>query len=253
MEVDPAIRAVAALDDELRHGMYRFIRSTARPVTRDEAAAAVGISRKLAAFHLDKLVDAGVLRAGSAPVAGIRRVGRAPKVYEPVDSDIRVGIPPRRHDLLADVLLSAVLADLGRPGDGRAAHDDRAPTGGGEPGERPTAREAALHAAGERGRRIGVAERERVRPGRLGTERALTLAVTLLTRHGFEPVRASPASVRLGSCPFHPLAAAARELVCGINHRFLAGMIDGLDAASSVCTVLDPGAGGCCVELRAGP
>ena len=41
MQVDPAIRAVAVLDDELRRGMYYFIRAAHRPVTRDEAAAAV--------------------------------------------------------------------------------------------------------------------------------------------------------------------------------------------------------------------
>jgi predicted ArsR family transcriptional regulator len=61
---DPAIRAVAALDDELRRGMYAFIRKARRPVTREEAAASVGISRKLAAFHLDKLVEVGLLRTG---------------------------------------------------------------------------------------------------------------------------------------------------------------------------------------------
>lgn len=237
MEVDPAIRAVAVLDDELRRGMYRFIRVARRPVTRDEAAAAVGISRKLAAFHLDKLVDAGVLTADYQPVAGIRRVGRAPKVYQPVDADIRISIPPRHHDLLADILVAAVLAD--------DAH------GCDDVGEPETAGGAALRVAAERGRGIGRAEHERTRPGRLGVERALTLAVALLTRHGFEPVREAPGCVRLHSCPFHPLATTARELVCGINHRFLAGVLDGLGAASSVCAVLDPGTGTCCVELRA--
>ena len=92
---DPAIRAVAALDDELRRGMYAFIRAARRPVTRDEAAAAVGISRKLAAFHLDKLVDAGVLRTAAPQAAAERKVGRKPKVYEPAGTDLRLSIPPR--------------------------------------------------------------------------------------------------------------------------------------------------------------
>src|SRR6516225_117313 len=85
VSTNPAIRAIAALDDDLRRGMYAFIRAARRPVTRDEAAAAVGISRKLAAFHLDKLVDAGALRA-RYQAAG--RVGRAPKVYEPPEADL---------------------------------------------------------------------------------------------------------------------------------------------------------------------
>ncbi len=225
------------LDDELRRGMYQFIRAERRPVTREEAAEAVGISRKLAAFHLDKLVDAGVLTVADQPVTRLRRVGRAPKVYEPVDGDIRISFPPRHHDLLADILLAAVLADTARGNNGT--------------GEQETADKAALRVAGERGRGIGRAEHERTRPGRLGAERALTLAVALLARHGFEPVRETPGCVRLRSCPFHPLAATARELVCGINHRFLAGVLDGLGAASSVAAVLDPGTGPCCVELRA--
>lgn len=226
MTVDPAIRAVAALDDELRRGMYTFIRAAGRPVTRDEAASSVGISRKLAAFHLDKLVDAGVLQADYRPVAGIRKVGRAPKVYRPVDTDIQVSIPPRQHVLLADVLLDAVLAD---DEDGGAA---------------------ALRVARERGRELGVAERQQSRPGRLGAERTLALVTALLRRHGFEPARCSPPSVRLRTCPFHPIVARAPQLVCGINHAFLSGVLDGLDAGS-VRAGLDPRPGECCVELRA--
>jgi predicted ArsR family transcriptional regulator len=238
VEVDPAIRAVAVLDDELRRGMYYYIRAARRPVTRDEAATAVGISRKLAAFHLEKLVDAGVLAVADQPVSMLRRVGRAPKVYQPVDADISVSIPPRHHDLLAEILLAAVLAD-------DAPHPDVA-------GRGERAEGAALRAAAERGHRLGRAEQQRLRPGRLGVERALTLTIALLVRHGFEPVREARGCVRLHSCPFHPLAATARELVCGINHRFLTGVIDGLGAAPAVCAVLDPGAGQCCVELRAG-
>jgi predicted ArsR family transcriptional regulator len=237
VEVDPAIRAVAVLDDELRRGMYYFIRAARRPVTRDEAAASVGISRKLAAFHLEKLVDAGVLAVADQPVTGLRRVGRAPKVYQPVDADIRISIPPRHHDLLAEILLGAVLADE------EPYVDDT--------GKRERAGGAALRVAAERGRRVGRAEHQRVRPGRLGVERALTLTMALLTRHGFEPVREARGCVTLHSCPFHPLAATARELVCGINHRFLAGVLDGLGAAPAIGAVLDPGAGRCCVELRA--
>jgi len=207
---DPAIRAIAALDDDLRRGMYEFIRAARRPVTRDEAAAAVGISRKLAAFHLDKLVAAGTLRARYQPADGIRRVGRAPKVYEPSGTDIRVSIPPRSHDILAGILLDAMV----REGRGENALD------------------AAQRVARDRGEQIGAAERQRVRPGRLGAERALTLASRLLAERGFEP-----------------LSARATDLVCGLNLAFLTGMVDGLEA-SSVEAVLDPRAGECCVELR---
>jgi predicted ArsR family transcriptional regulator len=238
--VDDRWTVVAALADASRRSLYDYVRRQDHPVAREEAADATGMSRKLAAFHLDKLVDAGVLKAGSQPATGLRRVGRAPKVYEPVDADIRISIPPRHHDLLADILVAAVLAHDASDRDDRA---DRA--------DRQVAAETALLVAAERGHGIGVAEHQRIRPGRLGVERALTLTVALLARHGFEPVRDATGCVRLRSCPFHPLAVTARELVCGINHRFLVGVLDGLGATSAVCAVLEPGAGGCCVELRA--
>lgn len=228
MTKDPVISAVAALDDGLRRGMYTFIRRARRPVTRDEAAAAVGISRKLAAFHLDKLVDAGVLVARHEHLDGIRRVGRTPKVYQPSEQDIRISIPQRQHDVLADILIDAVLAE----------------------GDDESAREGAVRVAREHGHAIGATGRDQARPGRLGAERALTLASSMLAEHGFEPEREGPRCVRLRNCPFHPMAAKAPELVCGVNHAFLAGVIAGL-RASSVETVLEPRTGECCVELRA--
>jgi predicted ArsR family transcriptional regulator len=227
---DPAIRAIAALDDDLRWGMYEFIRAARRPVTRDEAAAAVGISRKLAAFHLDKLVDAGALRARYQQAEGIRRVGRVPKVYEPSPVDIRVSLPQRSHEMLAGILMDAVVSEAS--------------------GE--SARDAVRRVARDRGEQIGGAERQRSRPGRLGAERALSLASKLLAERGFEPARESPGCLRLRNCPFHPLTATAPDLVCGLNQAFISGMMDGLQA-SGVDAVLDPRAGECCVELRASP
>ncbi len=224
-DVSSDIAAVAVLADDLRQRMYAFIRRADGPVTRDDAAAAVGISRKLAAFHLDKLVDAGLLEAGYARPAGLRRAGRASKVYAPAGVDVRVSIPPRDHEVLAGILLDAV-----------ARAED--------------ARPAALRVAAERGRELGEGERDRIRPGRLGAERALTLACETLERHGFEPARPEPARVWLRNCPFQPLAARAADLVCGINQAFLAGFLDGL-GASTVTAALTRPPGGCCVELSA--
>lgn len=63
-------------------------------------------------------------------------------------------------------------------------------------------------------------------------------------------MRAAPAKVLRRNCPFHPMAAEAPGLVCGINHAFLTGFLDGLGTASATA-VLNPAAGHCCVELRA--
>jgi predicted ArsR family transcriptional regulator len=223
-----AIRAVAALADSLRQDLYQHIRAARTPVTREEAAAAVGISRKLAAFHLDKLVEAGLLRARyAAGPAGQRKVGRRPKLYEPADVDIAVSLPERQHDLLAGILVDAV-------------REERA----GQP-----ARESALRVAHERGRAVAAAERERLHTGRLGAERALSLSETLLNRHGYLADRISADCLSLRNCPFHPVVEQDPDLVCGINHAFLDGMLAGLEV-SSVQAVLKPRPGECCVQLH---
>lgn len=228
-EPGDAIRVVAVLDDELRRGMYSFARTVRRPITRDEAAAAVGISRKLAAFHLDKLVDAGLLRCHFG-AEGPRKVGRRPKVYEPVGTGIQVTIPARRHDVLAEILVDAVAAEA----------------------QGESARAAALRIAAERGTLAGATERDRIRPGRLGAERAVTLAERILTRYGFEPSRTSATCLRLRNCPFHPLTERAPDLVCALTHAFLRGVLTGLEA-SSVHACLVPAVDECCVELHQAP
>jgi predicted ArsR family transcriptional regulator len=221
-----AVAAVAALDDDVRDALYAFVRESGVPITRESAAAAVGISRKLAAFHLDKLVAAGLLCARIEAV-GTRRVGRTPKIYEPAGTDIAVHVPPRQPQLLAEVLVRAVLTER---------DDERAG-------------QAVLRVARERGVSVGAEERARLRPGRVGAERAMTLTSAVLERHGFEPCRAG-GGVRLRNCPFHPLAAAAPELVCGLNQAFVGGLLEGLHADTAVDAVLAPRPGACCVELH---
>ncbi|MFB7755915.1 helix-turn-helix transcriptional regulator [Streptomyces sp. NPDC056121] len=221
-----AIDSVSVLNEDSRRRMFTFIRRAGHAVTRDEAAASVGISRKLAAFHLDKLVDAGLLRAHYETPSGIRKVGRRPKVYEPTDAQITVSIPERRPELLADLLLDAVLTEKA---DENAA-------------------QAAMRTAEQRGRQLGAAARQETRPGRLGPERGLTVCEGLLEAYGYEPVREAPTRLRLRNCPFHPLAAKAPDLVCGMNQAFLSGCLTGLEV-NGVKAVLTPEPGECCVRL----
>jgi predicted ArsR family transcriptional regulator len=221
-----SLHAVAALSDDLRRRLYDFARAERRPVSRDEAASAAGISRKLAAFHLDKLVDAGLLQFQFLQARGAR-VGRPPKVYALADTEFDVSIPARRHGLLADILAHAVLTE----------------------DEHGSARLAAAHVARQRGVAATSARRRSVRGGRLSAERTVRLAEDALAEHGFEPYRAGPMCVRLRNCPFHPLARQLPELVCELNHSFLRGMLDGLHS-QTVEAVLAPAAGECCVELR---
>ncbi|NMO56626.1 hypothetical protein HH310_36320 [Actinoplanes sp. TBRC 11911] len=107
---------VATLVDPSRRALFDYVRRQDHPVGREEAAGATGVTRGLAAFHLDKLVDAGLLTARYEAPAGPRGRGRTPKVYEGA-ADVMVTIPERRDALIADVLAEAYL----RQEDPRAA------------------------------------------------------------------------------------------------------------------------------------
>ena len=204
---------VAALVDPSRRTLYEYVRRIGHPVGRDEAAEAAGISRGLAAFHLDKLVDAGLLQARyQAPTDRPRGRGRSPKVYEPARDGIAVTIPERRYQLLAEILAAAVDDDPG--------HADRA-----------AARHAERH-----GRTIGAA---------LGGEGADLVAA--LGQLGFEP-EPTAGPVLLRNCPFHALASRHTALVCGLNHAFLTGLLGGLEA-NDRRAILAPEPGRCCVEI----
>jgi predicted ArsR family transcriptional regulator len=210
----------------MRWRLYAIVRAAHRPVSREEAAASTGISRKLAAFHLDKLVGAGLLRARYDAPLGPRRVGRTPKTYEPSGVDIAISIPARHYDVLADILIDAIRA--------------------GASGDDP--RSAATQVARVKGAEHGASQRERLRPGRLGPERALTVAAEILGELGYEPQRDAPTRLRLLNCPFHPLSARAADVVCAVNHAYLSGLLDGLGATSAKA-VHDPEPGICCVRL----
>ncbi|GAA2709621.1 helix-turn-helix transcriptional regulator [Micromonospora olivasterospora] len=217
MTVDDPWTGVSALVDPSRRALYDYVRRAGHPVSREEAGDATGTSRGLAAFHLDKLVDAGLLQARyQAPPGPLRGRGRTPKVYEPVGEGVTVTIPERRYQLIAEILAAAVDDDPG--------HADRA---------------AGRHAH-ERGRAIGAA---------LAADGAdLTTALTDL---GFEP-HPTTDRVLLRNCPFHGLAARHTALVCGLNHAFLAGLLHGLGATDRHAA-LAPRPGHCCVELASAP
>jgi predicted ArsR family transcriptional regulator len=218
--------ALGALEDDLRRSLYLFVRTQGRPVTREEAAAGAGVSRKLAAFHLDKLIERGLLVATYArpPGRGGRGAGRSSKYYEPSDREFDVTIPERRYDLLGSVFLRA-LRSL-------------------EEGET-----AAGAAAEETGLEMGKAERQRLGIAPPGPERAMAVATHVLEEAGYEPYRDDEGCVRMRSCPFHALAEQDRGLVCGMNERLIDGVVRGL-GNETVGVVLDPVSGECCVRLE---
>jgi predicted ArsR family transcriptional regulator len=204
--------AVAALADPSRRALYDYVRRQSHAVSREEAADSVRMSRGLAAFHLDKLVDAGLLHARyEAPAGQPRGRGRTPKVYQLADDGLTITIPERRYELIAEILADAVADD--------PAHAD----------------DAARHHAERRGRALGT----RLRGAGL---------LDVLTGLGFEPDRAEDEPIVLHNCPFHALATRQRALVCGLNHAFLTGLVGGLHV-DGVRARLAPRVGACCVEL----
>jgi predicted ArsR family transcriptional regulator len=222
-----AVHMVAALDDPQRARLSAVVRGSAEPMTREDAAAAVGISRKLAAFHLERLVDAGLLEATfDRPVDAPRGIGRSPKRYRAADTEVSVSIPERRYDFAGEILLDAVCAA--------------------KAGESPAA--AVERVARARGRREGSAIHRERRLGRLGPERAMTVVSETLAGLGFEPAVRGGGLVQR-NCPFHHLAQRAPDVVCGINRWFVEGLLDGL-GASRLRADLAPEEGRCCVVVR---
>jgi predicted ArsR family transcriptional regulator len=227
---DQAFEAIASLEDQVRRGLYRFVRSQPRPVTRQEAAGALRISAKLAAFHLDKLVERGLLDADHRLPEGFhRRVGRAPKRYRPSGLEVSLSLPERRYDLIGTILVDAL------------AHTDTA--------ESPPP-DLARRIAWQHGQHLGAEVRQERRLGRPGAERTVAATQDLLDRNGYEPVPDGTGGLVLRNCPFHALVGRAPELICSINVAFIDGLLRGL-GNDTVRAELAPVAGSCCVRVLA--
>lgn len=206
---------LAALADPVRRRLYEFVVAQHEPMRRDAAAAATGISRTLAAYHLDRLVEAGLLSTSYGRPAGQSGpgAGRPAKLYQPTRDELSVSVPPRRYDVLAGLLADAVAADS---------------SGG--------VRTALLSAAEDEGRRAGTADAD--------------LLSTLRTR-GYDPELVD-GRIDLHNCPFHQVAQRHVDLVCGLNHALLRGLL-GARGVDPDRARLRPRPGHCCVTVAVHP
>jgi predicted ArsR family transcriptional regulator len=220
------LAGIAPLVDTVRRRLYFLVASRTGEVTREEAARALGISRPAATFHLEKLVEEGLLEADYRRVSGRRGpgAGRPARVYRGPAREIRVQIPARDYELMARLLLEGLgEKEMGTP-------------------------KGALETAREFGTSIGSQARGRAGK-RPNSDRLVRTLTRVLRDRGFEP-QSGDVELRLGNCPFHALSRDYRDVVCPMNLSMMKGVLEGL-RARNVEAVLDPQPGMCCVAFRA--
>lgn len=204
--------ALSALSDPVRRALYRL--AVDRAVTRDEASDALGIPRSTAAFHLERMAEAGLLMVEHRRLSGRSGpgAGRPSKLYRAESADLIGSIPERHYELSADLLASAV----------ERAERDGIPV-----------RDALAEESFAAGRVIGE--------GSASAEEALE-------RCGYQPVTAETGDIVLENCPFHVLARRHTSLVCDANLH----LVRGLCAATGdeYTASLEPQEGRCCVALH---
>jgi predicted ArsR family transcriptional regulator len=189
------------------------VRTAGRPLTRVEVADEAGVSVRLAAFHLEKLLSEGFVEATYERDESSVGVGHPAKRYRPTGLELEVSIPPRRYDLAAEILAEALEADSS-----------------------DSPRESLADVAAEYGRQVGRRARARNGGSRL---------LTALRVIGYEPAL-SGEDVVLRNCPFRHVAQARPEIVCEMNLAFVAGVLAGTKSRS-LHAVPSRSTGRCCV------
>lgn len=224
-------RLASALGDPTRRKVFFAVRNDNGWMSKDEVAEAVGIDRRLAGHHLDKLVEHTFLEADFQRRSGRNGpgAGRPAKLYRFPHGEQAAVLPERHYDLLASLLLEAAAADSGET------------------------REHALERVGYAfGYRVGLAEAEEGRrsPGKQGVD-AVAEVVRLLSRFGFAAQESSPGVIRASSCPFEELAKADPQRVCGLDRAIWRGMLAAFDKSATldVADTRAQGATACLAEV----
>lgn len=216
---------LAALDEPVRRKLYLYVVGRGGDISREEAARATGVSRALAAFHLDKLVEADLLEATFKRLGGRGGpgAGRPSKLYRRSTTQMDVSLPRRRYELAAHMLAQALAT-----------------------AQSEAMLEALRSAARDWGRRLAGETADRA-----GRGLPLKRVARALEACGFEPqvTTGAEGEVVLRNCPFDSLRAESREMICGMNLALIEGLLDGL-GVEGVRARLAPRPGICCVALR---
>ena len=209
-----SLQAISALGDATRRALYDLVAASAEPVSRDEAADALGLARGTAAFHLDRLVASGALEVEYRRLSGRTGPGsgRPAKLYRRAAAELSISLPPRAYELAGELLATAV------------ERADRS----GEP-----LRGVLDQVAEETGRELGAGGK--------------TLEETL-SEVGYEPRDDGAGGLALVNCPFHRLAASHTEVICATNVCLIRGIAEATGEHERD-VVFAPDAESCCVRI----
>ncbi|MEN3301880.1 helix-turn-helix domain-containing protein [Pseudonocardia sp.] len=219
------VNGVGALAEPARRALYLYVAGQSEPVSRDRAAEGVDLPRHTAKFHLDKLVEEGLLDTEFRRLSGRRGpgAGRPTKLYRRSARQVTVTLPERHYDLAGQILAEGV--DLAA-------------------GEGTPVLDAVRRAAAAAGRRLAAAQNRRAGASAVAAPDDVVPALAAL---GYEPRPQGDVTV-LANCPFHALAREHTALVCGMNLQLIEAMLDEL-GHPRVQARLDPAPGRCCVTL----
>lgn len=222
------VSGIGALADPVRRVLYLYVVRQAEPVSRDQAAAAAGLSRHAAKFHLDRLVREGLLETEYRRLSGRRGpgAGRPSKLYRRANRQVAVSLPDRDYELAARILADAL--------------DDADARG-------TPVSEAVATAAARAGRELARGPSVAT-PVPTGSRSPLDAVAEVLSRCGYEPRHCEDDRLILANCPFHALARRNTQLVCGMNLGLITALVGEL-GYGDIDVRLDPAPARCCVSM----
>lgn len=217
------VSVVSALQHSLSRRAYQLVVDRGW-LSREDVATELGILRSVAAFHLDKLLGAGLLQTRYERTSGRTGpgAGRTAKMYGCSSAEIDLSLPPRQYDLASNLLADALAKASDNP-------------------------ETATDALGEVARNAGYELGRRAAANRADIS-ARALLLSSLAENGYRPQQRG-CDIILSNCPFHSLVGRHPEMVCQMNLDLLTGLINGLDCADQLSPLLEPAERRCCVLL----
>lgn len=210
------IAAVGSLGDEKRRQLFELVAASALPVGRDDAALALGLPRSTASFHLDRLVEDGLLAVEFHKPAGKTGPGsgRPAKMYRTAAAEVGASVPDRNYDLAGELMATAI---------------EHSATAGGP------VREALLATSYKKGQELAAGSRS---------------LEDFLAEEGYHPEPDGKGGYILANCPFHRLADGHPDVVCAMNGAFLGGAAAGCgESEDRVAGNSVPGQ--CCARITA--